>query len=393
MEQQPMTSIRESIRRRLAPISPIEPGVYQYQAPQDDPRNFRVHLRIESSGEGVMLVNAATVLHLNQTAAEHAYYLVQDTPEQEAADKIASRYRVSFEQALQDYADFKESIDTLVTIPDLDPIAYLGFERTRPYSSEITAPYRLDCALTYRLPEGVDPELAPQTHADRDLTTDEWKTILDKSWAAGIPHVIFTGGEPTLRDDLLELINYSENLGQVTGLLTDGIRLEEKGYFDALLQTGLDHMLILVEPELDSVWESIKLSAASDIYTTAHLTITPENQADAHIFLERLSLLGVPSLSLSASSDVLDEELLAAQEYAASLDMPLVWDIPVPFSHMNPFALEFTGRERPPGAGHAWLYVEPDGDVLPDQEINEVVGNLLRDPWKQVWQAALQRPD
>ena len=388
-----MTSIRESIRRRLAPISPIEPGVYQYRAPQEDPRNFRMHLRIESNGEGVMLVNAATVLHLNQTAAEHAYYLVQDIPEQEAADKIASRYRVSFEQALQDYADFKESIDTLVTIPDLDPIAYLGFERTRPYSGEITAPYRLDCALTYRLPEGIDPQLAPHTHADRDLATDEWKTILDKSWAAGIPHVIFTGGEPSLRDDLLELISYAEDLGQVTGLLTDGIRLDESGYFDALLLTGLDHILILVEPNQESIWESIKMSAASDIYTTAHLTITPENQANTNNYLERLSLLDVPSISLSASSKVPDEDLVAAQEYAASLDIPLVWDTPVPYSHKNPFALEFAGRERPPGAGHAWLYVEPDGDVLPDQEINEVLGNLLRDPWEQIWQAALQRLD
>jgi len=243
-----MTSIRESIRRRFTPVSMIEPGVYQYQAPQEDPRNFRLHLRVESNGEGVMIVNASTVLHLNQTATEYAYYLMQDLPEQEAAEKVASRYRVSFEQALQDYADFKETIDTLVTIPDLDPIAYLGFERTRPYSGDITAPYRLDCALTYQLPPDIDPQLAPHTRAERDLSTEEWKTILMKSWNAGIPHVIFTGGEPTLRKDLLELILYAEQIGQVTGLLTDGLRLDEGEYFDALLQTGLDHMLILLEP-------------------------------------------------------------------------------------------------------------------------------------------------
>jgi organic radical activating enzyme len=388
-----MTSIRESIRQRFTRISPIEPGVYQYQAPQEDPRNFRVHLRVESSGEGVMIVNASTVLHLNQTATEHAYYLVQSTPEEEAADLIASRYRVSYEQALQDYADFKESIDTLVTIPDLDPIAYLGFDRTRPYSGEITAPYRLDCALTYQLPPDDDPQLAPHTRADRDLSTEEWKKILDKSWAAGIPHVIFTGGEPTLRDDLLELILYAEQIGQVTGLLTGGIRLDQPGYFDSLLQTGLDHMLILLEPEQDNIWESIKQSAASDIYTTVHLSITPENHAETLGYIERLAELEVPSISLSASTEDLNHDLAAAQEYATNLDISLVWDIPVPYSQINPFALGFKGRERPPGAGHAWLYVEPDGDVLPDQEINEVLGNLARDSWEQVWQAALDRLD
>jgi len=386
-----MTSIRESIRRRFAPISPIEPGVYQYQAPQDDPRNYRLHLRIENNGEGELIVTASTVLHLNETAAELAYYLVQNTPEQEASDKIASRYRVSYEQALQDYADFIESIDTLVSIPDLDPIAYLGFDRIRPYSGEITAPYRLDCALTYRLPEGVDQELAPHTRADRDLSTDEWKSILTKSWAAGIPHVIFTGGEPTMREDLLELIKYSEDLGQVTGLLTDGSRLQDKGYFDTLLMTGLDHMLVLLEPDQEHTWDIIQQAAESDVYTTVHITMTPSNQVSINIFLERLASLKVESISLSASSGDLDGELIQAQEYAAALDIPLVWDTPVPYSQMNPFALEMKGRERPPGAGHAWLYVEPDGDVLPDQEINEVLGNLLRDSWEQVWQAALKR--
>ena len=386
-----MTSIRESIRQRFTPISTIEPGVYQYQAPQEDPRNFRLHLRIEKNGEGVMIINAATVLHLNQTAAEYAYYLVQGIPEPEAANKVASRYRVSYEQALQDYSDFMEQIDTLVTIPNLDPIAYLGFERTRPYSTDLTAPFRLDCALTYQLPQEIDPQLAPRTRADRDLTTEEWKKILDKSWAAGIPHVIFTGGEPTLREDLIHLIQYSEHLGQVTGLLTDGFRLDEADFFEALLQTGLDHMMILLTPEQDTIWNSIKRSAASDIYTTVHLTLTPENQADRNNYLERLALLNVHSISLSASSEELNDELLDAQEYAANLDIGLTWDLPVPYSRNNPFALEFKGRERPPGAGHAWLYVEPDGDVLPDQEINEVLGNMLTDPWDTIWKTAKER--
>ena len=383
-----MTSIRESIRQRFAPITPIEAGVYQYQAPQDDPRNYRLHLRIEKNGDGVMIVNASTVLHLNQTAAEYAFYLVQGMSEEDAGNAVASRYRVSFKQALQDYSDFLEQIDTLVTIPDLDPVADLGFNRTRPYSGKITAPYRLDCALTYQLPPGIDPQFAPHTRASQDLSTQEWVTILDKTWAAGIPHVIFTGGEPTLRDDLLELILYAEKIGLVTGLLTDGIRLTESGYFDSLLQTGLDHLLYLLQPDQDGIWDSIQEAAQSDIFTTIHLTITPQDQPDIDSYLERLSDLGVSSISLSASSEELADALLSAREIAADLDLSLVWDTPVPYSMQNPFALEFKGRERPPGAGHAWLYVEPDGDVLPDQDINQVLGNLLNDPWETIWATA-----
>jgi organic radical activating enzyme len=383
-----MTSIRENLRRQFARVSPIDAGVYHYQAPQDDPRNYRLHLRIEESGDGVLIVNAATILHLNQTAAEYAYYLVGGKSETEAAESAASRYRVSFDQALQDYADFLEQIDTLVTVPDLDPVAFLGFDRTRPYTGELTAPYRLDCAITYRLPPGIDPQFAPHERASRELSKEEWEQILGKAWAAGIPHVIFTGGEPTLRDDLLELILYAEQLGQVTGLLTDGFRFEEEDYFDSLLATGLDHILFLLQPDLHSVWDTIKTAADSDIFTTVHLTINPQDEANINSYLDRLANLDVSSISLSASSKSLAETLSAAREHAANLNLSLVWDTPVPYSSKNPIALEFLGRERPPGAGHAWLYVEPDGDVLPDQDINQVLGNLLNDPWESIWSAA-----
>ena len=32
------------------------------------------------------------------------------------------------------------------------------------------------------------------------------------------------------------------------------------------------------------------------------------------------------------------------------------------------------------------LYVEPDGDVLPAQGYNVVLGNLLRDSWEAIWE-------
>jgi hypothetical protein len=385
-----MTSIQESIRRRFTPIKPIEAGIYHFQAPQDDPRNYRLHLRIESNGNGVLIVNASTVLHLNQTAAEYAYYLIQGIEEEEVANTVATRYRVDNKQALQDYADFLEQIDTLVTLPDLDPVTYLGFERTRPYTGEISAPYRLDCALTYKLPPEIDPQFAPHERVSKELSTQEWITIIDNAWKFGIPHIIFTGGEATLRDDLIELILHAENNGQVTGLMTDGVRLAEEGYLESLLQTGLDHMLYLFQPNLEGIWETIQAAAGSDMYTTVHLTITPQDEHEVASYLKRFSDLGVKSVSLSASSDQLSDVLLSAREFTANLDLSLEWDVPVPYSPKNPFALEFSGRERPPGAGHAWLYVEPDGDVLPDQDINQVLGNLLTDPWEKIWPADLE---
>ena len=76
-----MTSIREAIRRRFTPQEPLPSGIFHYQAPPDAEYHYRFHLRLEPDGNGLLIINASTVLHLNQTAAEYAYHLVNETPE------------------------------------------------------------------------------------------------------------------------------------------------------------------------------------------------------------------------------------------------------------------------------------------------------------------------
>lgn len=375
----------ESIRKIFTPSQPLSPGVYHYQAPPDAPFPYRLHLRIEGGGQGVLIVNASTVLHLNQTAAEYAYHLMQGDSDAGVARRIAARYNVDTSTARRDYLDFVERLNTLIDMPDLDPVTYLDFERQSPYT-DITAPYRLDCALTYRLPDGNDPQAAPTKRVDRELTTVEWQTILDKAWEAGIPHIIFTGGEPTLRDDLFSLLRHVEETGQVTGLLSDGLRLADNDYFQELLQTGLDHLMIVLRPEMEQAWVALENVLPADLYTTVHLTITPENRAQAGALLERLKSMGANAVSLSASDLSLEMELMQARQLAADLELELVWDIPVPYSELNPVSLETDEDTLPKGSGRAWLYVEPDGDVLPAQGVNQVLGNLLQDPWIKIWE-------
>jgi hypothetical protein len=380
-----MTSIRESIRRWFQPAQPLPAGTYHFQAPPDASQPYRLHLRLEPDGEGILIVNASTVLHLNPTAAEYAYHLVQNTPEDEAARSLSSRYRVSQQQALGDYQNFKGRIQTLVETPDLDPVAYLDFDRHAPYSQPVSAPYRLDCALTYRLSVGYDQGFAPVDRVKRELSTEEWRTILDKAWQAGIPHVIFTGGEPTLYEGLTDLIGHAEKNGQVTGLITDGLRLAEPGTLDTLLQTGLDHLTLLFQPELALAWEILEKLIAADLFVTIHFTLTLQNAAAVPGYLDRLAEMKAQAVSLSGADPSLASKLQAARQRAAELDLSLVWDLPVPYSAFHPVALE-TAQEAPPeGAGRAWLYLEPDGDVLPAQGVNQVLGNFLTDPWEKIW--------
>jgi hypothetical protein len=380
-----MSELIQPIRRLFSSRRPIPAGIYHYLAPQDDPRNYRLHLRVEEDGGGVLIVNASTVLHLNQTAAEYAYYLVQNKDADEVAQTMAARYDVNRAQARQDYIDLSDRIQILIETPDLDPVTFLDFERQMPFSGQITAPYRLDCALTYRLPEGAPQEAAPTKEVTRELTTDEWKTIMDKAWEVGIPHVVFTGGEPTLRDDLPELLAQGEANGQVTGLLSDGLRIADDDYRDQLLQTGLDHLMIVLQPESEKAWEAVEESMVEDLFVVVHLTMTEGNRQDFPSYLERLAGLGVHEISLSAESRELAEALESARDQAAGLDLDLVWNIPVPYSALNPVRMEVTARDHPKGSGRAWLYVEPDGDVRPTQGHEEVLGNFLENSWVEIW--------
>jgi MoaA/NifB/PqqE/SkfB family radical SAM enzyme len=203
--------------------------------------------------------------------------------------------------------------------------------------------------------------------------------------------VTFTGGEPTMRDDLVELVGHAEKIGQVTGLLTDGRRLVEAPYLSALSQAGLDHILITLNPDDEGSMAGLRAAIASDIHTAAHLTLMPGSPEISGL-LEGLRALGLTAVSLSASeaSEDLTRRLADARGAAARSGLSLVWDLPAPYSALNPLALEL---EAPPqGAGRAFLYVEPDGDVLPAQGVDRILGNFIRDGWAATWRAAQTNP-
>lgn len=383
-----MDKIRNLFDRYFPQQSPLPPGVHHYQSPPDVPEQFRLHLRIEEDGTGILIINASTVLHLNPTATEYAYHLLKQTKPGEVADSVSKRYRISLSQALADFNTFSDRVATLVETPDLDPATYLDFDRTAPHSQKLMAPLRLDCALTYETAEGHTGG-APNDRVRRNLTTEEWKAILDKAWAAGIPHVIFTGGEPTQRPDLVELISHAEQLGMVAGVLSCGLRFSETEYLHQVLQAGLDHLMLVLDSADEQSWEALRDTLAEDLFVTVHLTITERNAAKISNILDRLAAMRVASVSLSVSSGALKKILDDARDLAAHHQMQLVWDLPVPYSHLNPVSIELLAAgEMIAGAGRSWLYVEPDGDVLPRQGINAILGNLLTDPWEQIWQRA-----
>jgi hypothetical protein len=175
------------------------------------------------------------------------------------------------------------------------------------------------------------------------------------------------------------------NLGQVTGLLSDGLRLANPVYLESLLQTGIDHLLLILHPEDEASWQALEQALAADLFVAVHVTVTEAGHEAALALLDRLVSMGVYAVSLSASDPKLSGELKMVRDRAASLGLELVWNLSVPYSTLHPVALETAGGFTVEGAGRAWLYVEPDGDVRAAPGAKDVLGNLLHDEWEKIW--------
>ena len=350
-----------------------------------DGQPHRLHLRIDHEGNSILIINAATVLHLNQTATEIAFYVSKQMSNDEIASELQKRYQVSYETATQDVENFKIRISTLINTPDLDPETFLDMDRTIRHSSVLSAPLRLDCALTYQTPTEDSEKYAPMDKVDRYLETEDWEKILSSAWDWGIPHVVFTGGEPTLRPDLRDLIGYAEKLGQVTGLITDGLRLAEKDYLTQLLDAGLDHLMIVLDESQEQAWEAIRDAFNEDIHLTVHLIIRSDDTQIYLKTLDKLSSIGVQNLSLSSPSKAYESALLLVNQRAIEKGFSQIYELPVPYSSLNPVSLELSyDQSELEGPGRSWLYVEPDGDVLPGQGIMAPLGNILSDSWMNI---------
>ena len=61
-----------------------------------------------------------------------------------------------------------------------------------------------------------------------ELTTDELRSVIDQAARLGIFQVIFTGGEPLLRKDLVELVRHAGRRGLLTRLNTNSLLLDRE---------------------------------------------------------------------------------------------------------------------------------------------------------------------
>lgn len=389
----------------------LDPGLYHFRK-NDRDNNSRLHLRIDPDGSGTLVINASSILHLNPTAALIAYFHLEGYPPFQIKNEIDQVFDHLDEEIDRDIRLITEDLDGFINANGKPVLTQSGVEINTPFSRHPTAPYRMDLAITYRCNNDCPHCYNARSRSYPELSTGEWKKIIDRLWDLRIPHLIFTGGEPTLREDLVDLIAYGEFKGQITGLNTNGRRLSDPTYVESLVNAGLDHVQITVEshdPEIhdemvnsSGAWKQtiagVKNALTSPLYVMTNTTMLKNNQASLSDTLDFLSELGVPTIGLNAliysgrgknvGTGLPEEDLTPllkiAQRKTGQSGQKLIWYTPTLYCHFNPLEMDLGIK-----GCTAALYnmcIEPDGGVIPCQSYYHQLGNILKNSWKSIWE-------
>ena len=402
-----------AIKTRITPSESLyhpKTSIYHF-VKENEHEKARIHLRVDPDGTGTLIVNANRILHLNATAALMARVLLEGKTEQEIVQTVRYRYRVSVSQASQDLATFRDQLDNLIRPDGACPIHELDLEMRMPFSGRPTAPYRMDLAITYRCNNDCSHCYNARERNFPELHTENWKHVLDQLWELGVPHIVFTGGEATLRNDLPELIAHAESNGQITGLNTNARRLADKTYVQELVAAGLDHVQITVESCEEQIHDQmvrakgafrqmirgLKNVLNTPLYVMTNTTMLRTNVHTIPDTLDFLADLGVPTVGLNAliyagqgltvGTGLHERELQPILDLAVRKttehNQSLIWYTPTQYCNFDPTQSNLGVKGCT--ASLYSLCVESNGNVLPCQSYYHPLGNILTDRWESIW--------
>jgi radical SAM protein with 4Fe4S-binding SPASM domain len=365
---------------------------------------------------------------LDQTAAEFVSYLIDamwlyqqgDGDESRAViDHVVGKMAEKYSTGLMPWrkvnrgkilADLNRLYGTLMGVANGTCPVEAGIGPRELNYGKWVAPARMDLALTYLCNLDCPKCYVGDRTVERELDTSEWIKIYEKLWEIGVPQVVFTGGEPTLRSDLVELVSEADEF--VTGLVTNGTRLLELA--EALHGASLDYAQVSIESFDPGVHDGmtgakgshaktlsgIKKALSLGMQVVTNSTLTKTNAATYVETIRWLHGLGVKNVACNTlicsghgvehkkenglDDQALNDVLTAGRRAANELGMTLQWYSPTCY-HQGTDPIELgLGIKTCSAAAHN-MTIQPDGTVLPCQSWPDSVGNILEDDWTSIW--------
>ena len=291
------------------------------------------------------------------------------------------------------------------------------------YAPEMTAPHRMDLMVSAMTRGGawhcnqkcLHCYAAGQPLSDTpELTTAQWREILAKLRAANVPQVTFTGGEPTLRADLVELVDAAQWF--VTRLNTNG-RLLTPELCRRLYDASLDsvqvtlyshdpaiHNALVGAEGFDDTVTGIRNAVAAGLSVSVNTPLCSLNEDYAATvrFVHELgvryvtcsglipsgSAEGAESQATRLTEEQLTDVLRRAVTAAEELGMEMDFTSP---GWLKEETLRSMGLTLVPSCGACLsnMAIAPDGGVIPCQSwlSSQPLGNMLTDDWDKIWQS------
>ena len=302
-----------------------------------------------------------------------------------------------------------------------EPEAEIGMLSLGEYACEMTAPHRMDLMVSAMEQNGawhcnqkcLHCYAAGQPMGETpELSTEQWKTVLKTLRQANIPQVTFTGGEPTMREDLAELVEAAAWF--VTRLNTNGRRLTPQ-LCAALYQASLDSVQVTLYSAEGNIHnqlvgcggfsdtvQGIRNAVAAGLIVSVNTPLCSLNThyAETLRFVHSLgvryvtcsglipsgSACGAESRATALTAGELADILRDAAETAEELGMELDFTSP---GWLDEETLRSMGLHLIPSCGACLsnMAVTPDGKVVPCQSWlgGVTLGNVLTDPWEKIW--------
>jgi radical SAM protein with 4Fe4S-binding SPASM domain len=360
----------------------------------------------------LLILRPNKIHHLNRTATEMLSALyAQETPDVDVVvQETAAKYGVPESQVQADLERLLRSLSLILqdregAAPALRKTPFGSHVRELPVLSEIALTYRCQnrCSFCYASAPDRGQEVPEMTTAEVKGIID---TIVDD---ARVPTVSFTGGEPTLRPDLPDLIAYAKSRRLRTNLITNGIRCGIDGYVNTLA-AGLDSAQVSLEAADAEIhdtivgrrgaWQhtvqGIQNLKEAGIHVHTNTTINSVNRHNLLALVDFLAEMQQPYLSMNmvirtgdavGSMEIgyreIGDLILPVKERASEHGMRLVWYSPVPLCLFNPIAHGLGSQSC--SAADGLLSIAPNGSVLPCSSFEQGVGSLLCEPFEDVW--------
>jgi pyrroloquinoline quinone biosynthesis protein E len=141
--------------------------------------------------------------------------------------------------------ELKGNAHCQAVVVDDEPTSGVSGSTSASESLCALAPVGLLAELTHRCPLQCSYCSNPLEleRVNRELMTAEWVSVMEQAGAMGILQVHLSGGEPTARKDLEEIVSAAAKAGLYTNLITAAVTLN-RPRLETLVKRGLDHVQI-----------------------------------------------------------------------------------------------------------------------------------------------------